>query len=528
MKKSEDQRSRDLGGIVQGVPNRSVGDIVQGVPNRSVGDVGHGDCIDCLTVQKLLADTGIGDLDLGPEYSSETETKRIPGLGEGADCISGPSSNDNGTGTCSTLISDITEAEGLDERPDNDHGPEQEPRLSDLTIIDFDGALNDNNITSKGGAFGIIKDLSPSNIDFGGDDKTKNFSVKPKLMNTMSSNPSELLRKKSNQCWSDYNSGKRKKQKQVKLSPYASDITFDQSQASFGLVEHDLPVSGYMKSKEDEEDTFDLQLSLKKFMTDLKLQGCEEFDSKCSEGAENISWETITEKKSPALRTSDTSLLQYPDLRENVENKQNSVDLDMSVKSGYDSCMEYSNDDIEPQTDNEISPDLSDLIEAETVVSNFLNAQMLKNYPLESPYDQVTESPHDQVTESPHDQVTESPHDHVTESPHDHVTESATADQETEDNYLPSATTSQQSTFDASFVTPNSESDHESHFVEHSEIAIENHDTPSLRQEGESNVQDISSSDQVDCDDKSSSDQVNCDDKSSSDQVDCDDKSTFV
>jgi hypothetical protein len=36
-------------------------------------------------------------------------------------------------------------------------------------------------------------------------------------------------------------------------------------------------------------------------MTDLKLQGCEEFDSKCSEGAENISWETITEKKSPAL-----------------------------------------------------------------------------------------------------------------------------------------------------------------------------------------------------------------------------------
>jgi hypothetical protein len=77
---------------VQGVPNRSVGDIVQGVPNRSVGDVGHGDCIDCLTVQKLLADTGIGDLDLGPEYSSETETKRIPGLGEGADCISGPSS----------------------------------------------------------------------------------------------------------------------------------------------------------------------------------------------------------------------------------------------------------------------------------------------------------------------------------------------------------------------------------------------------------------------------------------------------
>jgi hypothetical protein len=84
-------------------------------------------------------------------------------------------------------------------------------------------------VSDKGGAFGIIKDLSPSNIDFGGDDKTKNFSVKPKLMNTMSSNPSELLRKKSNQCWSDYNSGKRKKQKQVKLSPYASDITFDQS-----------------------------------------------------------------------------------------------------------------------------------------------------------------------------------------------------------------------------------------------------------------------------------------------------------
>jgi hypothetical protein len=131
---------------------------------------------------------------------------------------------------------------------------------------------------------------------------------------------------------------------------------------------------------------------------------------------------------------------------------------------------------------------------------------MLKNYPLESPYDQVTESPHDQVTESPHD--------HVTESPHDHVTESATADQETEDNYLPSATTSQQSTYDASFVTPNSESDHESHFVEHSEIAIENHDTPSLQQEGESKVQDSSSSDQVDCDDKSSSDQVDCDNKS--------------
>jgi len=499
LKKCEDQRSRDLG------------DIVQGVPNRSVGDVGHGDCIDCLTVQKLLADTGIGDLDLGPEYSSETETKRIPGLGEGSECMSGPSSNDNGTGTCSTLSSDITEAEGLDECPDNDHGPEQEPRLSDLTIIDFDGALNDNNIASKGGAFGFIKDLSPSNIDFGGEDKTKNFSVKPKLMNTMSSNPSELLRKKSNQCWSDYNSGKRKKQKQVKLSPYASDITFDQSQASFGLVEHDLPVSGYMKSKEDEEDTFDLQLSLKKFMTDLKLQGCEEFDSKCSEEAENISWETITEKKSPALRTSDTSLLQYPDLRENAENKQNALDLDMSVKSGYDSCMEYSNDDIEPQTDNEISADLSDLIEAETVVSNFLNAQMLKNYPLESPYDQVTESPHDHVTESPHDQVTESPHDHVTES--------TTADQETEENSLPSASTSQQSTIDASFVTPNSESDHGSHFVEHSEIVIENHDTPSLQQEDENNVQDSSSSDRVDCDVQN---------KSSSDQVDCDDKSTFV
>ncbi|VDH97533.1 ankyrin repeat and IBR domain-containing protein 1 [Mytilus galloprovincialis] len=49
-----------------------LGDTVQGVLNRTVEDVHHSDCIDCRTVQKLLADTGIGDLDLGPEYMLET------------------------------------------------------------------------------------------------------------------------------------------------------------------------------------------------------------------------------------------------------------------------------------------------------------------------------------------------------------------------------------------------------------------------------------------------------------------------
>lgn len=358
--KLEDQRSRELG------------DIVQGVPNRSVEDVGHGDCIDCRTVQKLLADTGIGDLDLGPELTS---AERIHGLLESEECLSGPSSvvmNETGPGIC---IREVDGAVGFDRGLDIH---EAGPSIEDITIVDMEGT-KDSRCSSKGGAFGIIKELSVSNIDFGGEDKTKNFSRKPKIMNTKINND-DLLSKQNNVCWSNENRGKKKKEKHdltiLELEDaYETNYAVGGISLNLGNLEtSQLPCS---QNEEDEESHFDLQLSLKQFMKDLTLHGCDESESKRSDDVEG---EIMLENFIQRNPTSD----QYDSAIVLRKSSTDSVDLDMSVKSGYDSCLESKEPDI--ISDFEFG---SDLHEAEAVVSNFLNAQMLKNYPLEAQFEHI-------------------------------------------------------------------------------------------------------------------------------------------
>ncbi|CAG2212299.1 ANKIB1 [Mytilus edulis] len=262
----------------------------------------------CRTVQKLLADTGIGDLDLGPEYMLDLETSdhtnNMP---------------DELLGACAAEVSP-------------DHGHQSSPAngiSNDLTILDFDGASTNNK------TFGIIKNLSVSNIDFGEDNKAKNFSTKPKITNTIANNTGELLPKTSNICWS--NLSRQRKQSNHDRQYMELELA---DQASGGHAE-DLSI----KPTQENQNDFDLQLSLKQFMNELTLHGCEEFENKPSEDQE--------------YKTRETTNLDLPMLNVKGDNSDLSLDLDMSVKSGYDPSIKLSSDEPGPNhtTDLELTTD---------------------------------------------------------------------------------------------------------------------------------------------------------------------------
>ncbi|XP_071144243.1 ankyrin repeat and IBR domain-containing protein 1-like [Mytilus edulis] len=355
---SEDKKLKYIVTTQDEQRSTELGDTVQGVPNRTVEDVHHSDCIDCRTVQKLLADTGIGDLDLGPEYMLDLETSdhtnNMP---------------DELLGACAAEVSP-------------DHGHQSSPAhgiSNDLTILDFDGASTNNK------TFGIIKNLSVSNIDFGEDNKAKTFSTKPKITNTIANNTGELLPKTSNICWS--NLSRQRKQSNHDRQYMELELA---DQASGGHAE-DLSI----KPTQENQNDFDLQLSLKQFMNELTLHGCKEFENKPSEDQE--------------YKTRETTNLDLPMLNVKGDNFDLSLDLDMSVKSGYDPSIQLSSDepgpnhttDLELTTDPVLTADLKitsdlefddDMHEAETVVTNFLNAQMLKNFTLEAEVEDFQEN----------------------------------------------------------------------------------------------------------------------------------------
>ncbi|CAG2199205.1 unnamed protein product [Mytilus edulis] len=105
-----------------------------------------------------------------------------------------------------------------------------------------------------------------SNIDFGEDHKAKNFSTKPKITNTIANNTRELLPKTSNICWS--NLSRQRKQSNHDRQYMELELA---DQASGGHAE-DLSI----KPTQENQNDFDLQLSLKQFMNELTLHGCEE------------------------------------------------------------------------------------------------------------------------------------------------------------------------------------------------------------------------------------------------------------
>lgn len=347
-----EQRSRDLG------------DIVQSAPNKTVSDIHHSDCIDCRTVQKLLADTGIGDLDLGPEFLSDlTRRSHSPNIMKIDEKESGcPGSSDADVGRVPDELLGACAA-------DNSTGSES---LNLMTIIDFDGASG--NSSTPGGVFGIIKDISVSNIDFGENDK---LSEKPKIIDSVTDYHDNLSIKTPNVCWSS-----------DKKRPI-SEITHDESDSlklldqAIGGQEETSVENKWTPPPEIEEEE-DEGLSLTKYINELSFKGCE------TDG--NIS----NEDKLFVKKVPDRHPLDFPPpLPPNVDSDQN-IDLDMSVKSGYNSAAKplVETDETKPPFNQDLSMEDFDeeMHEAEAVVNNFLNAQLLKNFPLESQFDNLFDS----------------------------------------------------------------------------------------------------------------------------------------
>lgn len=385
-KVSAEQRSRDLG------------DIVQSAPNKTVSDIHHSDCIDCRTVQKLLADTGIGDLDLGPEFLSDlTRRSHSPNVTkyvEEEGSCTGTSGVDN-----ERVPDELLGACAADDKTGNESSDK-------MTIIDFDGASVNNINSTPGGVFGIIKDISVSNIDFGENEKLSN---KPRIIDSVTNNHDNCVSRTSNKCWSTIQNGQIRKSShdESESSELLDQAIGGKEETSAG--EDNLPLPNIHVAEEEEDEG----LSLTKFIKELSLKGCE--------NDENIP----SQEQSFTKTTSERHPLDFPPRMITWEDNSQTLDLDMSVRSGYNSSAKPSQEMVEAK--HTIDQDLSivdfdeEMQEAEEVVSNFLNAQLLKNFPLESQFDNLEESSDSFVSASASElQVIPNlptPPDHELESP---------------------------------------------------------------------------------------------------------------